>query len=318
MKLCASFLFLILGIVDASTKVAVIELGFGGSVRRTTSQSRATSAEGVISFIKAMHGTRTLQHAGMPVVPDLFKKADAGVIVGLSGSGVNLESMPSIAELFDVENKFVVGHMETNGANCNTLISIAKTSEEIAGALPESVLKASEKGVLAGVKMTVSDSTAADGVDKDIGAMINEMDMKFKQDGKTVVLYLVVEGDSSLERQRRLNDVNQDGGGQQGKYYFLQKKSYYDNQEGGNNGENDENPFAQMFAGYYGYGYYKTNGEWYTPYKSMFQIQYFNVVLWTAVGLFLVFFTSFLMMLFMPLEADTLLFGESAKMIGED
>jgi hypothetical protein len=46
----------------------------------------------------------------------------------------------------------------------------------------------------------------------------------------------------------------------------------------------------------------------------MFQIQYFNIVLWTAVGLTLVLFFSVFLMINMPLMADTLLFGESAKM----
>ena len=40
--------------------------------------------------------------------------------------------------------------------------------------------------------------------------------------------------------------------------------------------------------GYYGYGYYNAYGEWVTPYKTMFQIQYFNVVLWTSLGLCLI------------------------------
>jgi hypothetical protein len=46
----------------------------------------------------------------------------------------------------------------------------------------------------------------------------------------------------------------------------------------------------------------------------MFQIQYFNVVLWTAVGLTIVLFFSVYLMMNMPLMADTLLFGESSKM----
>ena len=45
----------------------------------------------------------------------------------------------------------------------------------------------------------------------------------------------------------------------------------------------------------------------------MFQIQYFNMVLWTSVGLTVVLFYTIYQMMDMPLEADTLLFGESAK-----
>jgi hypothetical protein len=49
----------------------------------------------------------------------------------------------------------------------------------------------------------------------------------------------------------------------------------------------------------------------------MFQIQYFNVVLWTSITLVVLTFATVSMMINMPLEADTLLFGESAKMVGE-
>jgi len=55
-----------------------------------------------------------------------------------------------------------------------------------------------------------------------------------------------------------------------------------------------------------------------TPYKTMFQIQYFNVVLWTAIGLTITLISTIYLMLYMPLMPDTLLFGESAKVMGDD
>ena len=55
-----------------------------------------------------------------------------------------------------------------------------------------------------------------------------------------------------------------------------------------------------------------------TPYKTMFQIQYFNVVTWTAIGLALILIFCFFLMVYMPLEPDTLLFGESAKIVGDE
>jgi hypothetical protein len=45
----------------------------------------------------------------------------------------------------------------------------------------------------------------------------------------------------------------------------------------------------------------------------MFQIQYFNVVLWTSLGLAAILFFAIYMMVYMQLMADTLLFGESAR-----
>jgi hypothetical protein len=106
--------------------------------------------------------------------------------------------------------------------------------------------------------------------------------------GRTMVVHLVVEND----RPSRPNAASR----------RLQE----------NNGNNQ----AQQADGYYGYGYYK-NGVWVTPYKTMFQIQYFNVVTWTSIGLALVMCYTFYKMLYMPLEPDTLLFGESAKLVGE-
>ena len=92
-----------------------------------------------------------------------------------------------------------------------------------------------------------------------------------------------------------------------------------DGQDGeGQDGEGDDaNGNANANNGYYGYGYYNAYGEWVTPYKTMFQIQYFNVVLWTAIGLTVALFFVVYLMITMPLMADTLLFGESAKMVGE-
>merc|ERR1712157_194768 len=62
------------------------------------------------------------------------------------------------------------------------------------------------------------------------------------------------------------------------------------------------------------YGYYNDYGEWVTNYRTIFQIQYYNVVLWTTVGLFTLAYVSNVMLVNMPLMEDTLLFGESAKM----
>jgi hypothetical protein len=88
-------------------------------------------------------------------------------------------------------------------------------------------------------------------------------------------------------------------------------------EEEGEEGDEDGNNNANGNNGYYGYGYYNAYGEWVTPYKTMFQIQYFNVVLWTSVALVLVLFFTVYLMINMPLMADTLLFGESAKMAGD-
>uniref|UniRef100_A0A7S2YB49 Uncharacterized protein n=1 Tax=Entomoneis paludosa TaxID=265537 RepID=A0A7S2YB49_9STRA len=316
MKIAASLLVLA-SAADAFTRVAVVELGVGGTVRRTSSKSSESTVEGVNSFVQLMHGGRQLQHAGMPVVPDLFQKADGGVVLGLSGQGVDVAEMPAVAALLEEEKDGVVGHLSTNGKHCNSIVSRATSVEEVSEEeLPVAMEKASKKQSLSGVKMTVKDTAAASSVDKEVADLIRDLHKKTKEQGKTVVLYLVVEEESSVSR-RRLADQQQDGQNQAGKYVFFTKSG---NQNGGDNngGNNDNNPYAQMFAGYYGFGYYNSYGEWVTPYKSMFQIQYFNVVLWTAIGLAVILGWVIMMMMYMPLEPDTLLFGESAKMIGDD
>lgn len=308
-------LFALLGVVNAATRIAVVELGVGGTVRRTSSQSNLASVEGVNSFIQTMHGGRKLQHAGMPVVPDLFQKADSGVILGVSGQGVDVAEMPSVAALLEEEKDGVVGHLQTNGQHCHALVSRASAVFEASGSeISDVVEKATEKSNLAGVKVDVNDSASAAAVDKEVESMIRDMEKKAKDEGKTVVVYLVIEEEASVAR-RRLQDQGGQGQNQDGDivYFSKQDGQYY----AGGNGY-DDNQYAQYFAGYYGYGYYVDGDHWVTPYKTMFQIQYFNVVLWTAIGLVVVLIWVILMMMYMPLEPDTLLFGESAKMIGDD
>ena len=99
MKLSFLLFTLCVPSLEAATRVAVLELGKGGTVRRTTSNDVETSVEGVASFWNALHQQqgrrRKLQHAGMTVVPDLFNKPDAGIVIGISGNGVDLETMPN-------------------------------------------------------------------------------------------------------------------------------------------------------------------------------------------------------------------------------
>lgn len=86
--------------------------------------------------------------------------------------------------------------------------------------------------------------------------------------------------------------------------------------DGDEEGNNDNNN-GQNQNGYYGYGYYDAYGNWVTPYKTMFQIQYFQIVLWTSVSLVVLLFYVIYKMIDMPLLPDTLLFGESAKAVGD-
>jgi hypothetical protein len=307
MKSCLFVAAALAAAVDASTTVAVLELGKGGAVRRTTSKRSETSVSGVASFWSNLHDTgRKLQHAGMTVVPDLFNKADSGIVLGLMGSGLDLSAMPNLSGLVENEGDHVVGHMTLQGANGASLLNKAGSVETVAPSSLSSVAKSSKKGLSA--LSVVVDEDDASIVDKEVSALIQAMHKDAMDAGKTVILHLVVEEQEDASRRRRLarrlEDQQEEGGQDE------EDQNQDQNQEGENANGNANN-------GYYGYGYYNAYGEWVTPYKTMFQIQYFNIVLWTSIGLVIALSFTVYLMINMPLMTDTLLFGESAKAIGD-
>jgi hypothetical protein len=303
MMMMKTALFAVLALsADAATRIAVLELGKGGTVRRTTSKNTVSNIPGVASFWSAVHTRgRSLQQAGMTVVPDLFNKADAGIVVGIQGSGVDLDNMPFISNLLSEEGGRVVGHMEIEGTHCGALMKTVGNVELVEPNMIAAAVKShADTPALSGFKTLVESANVAV-VEEQLQAFIENLERKAKADGTTIVLHVVVEEDpasasSNRRISRRLEDEADEGGDNQ-------------NQNQYNGGDS---------SGYYGYGYYNAYGEWVTPYKTMFQIQYFNVVLWTALGLILTLYFSVYLMIYMPLEPDTLLFGESAKMVGDE
>mmetsp|Transcript_2554 Transcript_2554/g.5756 ORF Transcript_2554/g.5756 Transcript_2554/m.5756 type:complete len:318 (-) Transcript_2554:63-1016(-) len=302
--------------VDAATRVAVIELGASGTVRRTTTASRneETSVDGVASFWSALHGYgRKLQHAGMPVVPDLFSRPESGVVVGLTGSGVDLDHMPTLDSLMknveDQDDERVVGHMQVHGKQCKKMLNNVQESEDNAsGSLKSAVETKVETSGFFGMHFDVTSANAAS-IDDQIASLLKEF-----ASSKPIVLHLIVEEEEGSARRRSLTsrlDGEEQSGAQGATTTQRRLEQEGGEGEGEDNGQNNNN-------GYYGYGYYNVYGEWVTPYKTMFQIQYFNVVLWTSLGLFAVLFFSIYLMIYMPLMADTLLFGESARVAHDD
>jgi hypothetical protein len=286
--------FLTLAGVEAATRIAVLEFGAGGSVHQSTSKNVDTTVAGVASFWGALHGDRRkLQHSGMPLVPDLFKKSDSGVVIGLSGSGVDLDLMPYVSSLVSEQRENVIGHLEVEGEQLNPLLSKVEGWETIDILSAADYAQAQgEKAGLSGFKVTV-DTVAAKGVDKQMKAVLSNLKSMADESGRTIVVHLVVEEEASTARPRRQS-----------------RRLQEDNQNQNANG-NDQ------YSGYYGYGYYDQNNNWVSTYKSMFQIQYFNVVLWTSIGLVIVLFFTISLMMNMPLEPDTLLFGESARVASD-
>merc|ERR1712051_251099 len=62
------------------------------------------------------------------------------------------------------------------------------------------------------------------------------------------------------------------------------------------NGNNQE-----YFQGQNKYGYVNAYGEWVSTYKTMYQIQKSNIIIWTSVIMIVVTIVSTGMMIFMPL-----------------
>jgi hypothetical protein len=313
--------------VQAATRVAVIELGKTGTVRRTTtaSKNQDASSDGVVSFWSALHGhagQRKLQHAGMSVVPDLFSRPDSGVVIGLTGSdGVDLENLPTVRGLLMDAEQYshnvsvegsVVGHMEVQGHKCqNMMKKIQSVKATDATSFSATFEEEAQIPGLSGIQAEVNPSNAAS-IDAQIASLLSS----FEKNGKTVVVHLVVEEDNGASRRRRLSRrLEQEGEGQEGEN--RQEGQGEENAE--NNGEEenaDGNANGQQnnaMNGYYGYGYYNSYGEWVTPYKTMFEIQYFNVVLWTSLGLAAVLFFSIYLMVFMPLVRFCKLFVVVAR-----
>lgn len=302
-----SVIFSVLLSANAVTRVAVVELGKRGAVQKTNSRDPLTTVSGVASFWSALHSPgRRLQHAGMALVPDLFNKAGDGLVVGLKGSGVDLDVMPFVNSLLEEDMNGVVGHFEVNGFKGDALLNKVSNSEDVdASAFASSCSRHAKSSGLTGMITNVASNDSA-GIDGQLRDLIKTLDAEATAAGNTVVLHLVVEEEEGSARRRllsrRLEDEEADEGDQ----------DQDENQDAdGNNNANQNN-------GYYGYGYYNSYGEWVTPYKTMFQIQYFNVVLWTAIGLTVILFFTVYLMINMPLMPDTLLFGESAKLVGDD
>merc|ERR1711957_316692 len=151
-----------------------------------------------------------------------------------------------------------------------------------------------------------SDESAAE-VDASLSSSLKAITNHSKQNSATFIVHIFVEENEEvfntrLMNRRRLEDANDDG-------------------EEDDAAAADEEEDADMYYAGQSYGnqfmYQKANGVYYNPYRSINEIQSYNVLLWTAIGLFTILFTAFYKMLNMRLLPDTLLFGESAKVVAE-
>lgn len=280
-------------VADATT-VAVLEFGKGGSVHRASGASQTTSPNGVMSFWRSLHEAgndgeprkeRATQFPGMSVVPDLFSRADGGVVVGIMGSSIDLESMPTVAGIIEdsAAAAGTVGHIHVEGSHGNQLMRKLSSKPLDAANFEKSFeskanASFSTKGnKLEAVSVLVNDTKEAADVDASLARMLKKIASDAESSGSTIVVHLVFDG-KTVDANRRLNNDNNN------------------DRDNANNNNNNYNNYSG---------------------PSIFQIQYYNICLWTALGLFGILLSANFMTMYMPLMPDTLLFGESAKMVAE-
>ena len=294
------------------TTVTILEFGKGGTVHAAANINNAagtvtTTPDAMTSFWKAMHPSLSKDgkysshvYAGMSVVPDLFAKADMGVIVGLGGNVAEyLDQMPTTLALLSgsngnsAEKNAYIGQAKIAGHVTNTLIQGVSTPKITAAA----AVKVTENQV-----MNAADAKEADDQLRQLIQRIKE-DVSSAANDKTVVVHLVIESVvpemsvASSANRRRLQEDNQNQ--QQGNNNNKNQQGNNQNQQ--QNGQNYNNNNNGGNSNYY-YG------------KTMYEIQTFNVITWTAVGLVVLIFMVIGAFIDMPLMPDTLLFGHSAKM----
>lgn len=256
---------------SAETTVAVLEFGPGGSVRRTASIDESTPA-GAASFFSAMHTPSKAhrQQSGMSLVPDIFNRADAGIVLGLSGSGV--ASMSTAMDLLAGGAADVVGTFVTTGTSADVMKRASKNAEAVSDEFERHLVAAAEKASseeMQVMSLSVNDESAT-AADQQLNRMLASLKAQAKESGKTIVVHVVVDAPPS---RRRLEDVQQA----------------------------QDDAVNQDASGYY-YGQ-----------KTMYEIQNFNVIAWTTVGLVVLVMYVMSHFIAMPLMPDTLLHGEAAK-----
>jgi len=307
---------------STSTTVAVLEIGTGGTVRKTTSTNTHATVKAVSSFWAHLHDmgnharrtTKNLPPAGMNMVPDFFQKANGGLLVGLSLVDMTQEelaSMNTIQSILDSTHGNVVGYFDMKGSHMKSLLQHRDedTSEccfEFGKKLDDSVdiivssPKAENKVQSISLKMSERNTDSAAQADSHVSKMLNALTNEAQASGSTYIVHLVMEQTGS--RNHLMMPMEGDSQSRR-----LEQVEAQEEEEGEGDG-------SKNGSVYYGYGYYDANGNWYTPYRTIFQMQFYQVCLWTALGLFSMVLLSMGKMVNMHLMPDTLLHGESAKM----
>lgn len=254
-----------------------------------TNQAASTTIGGVTSFWNAMHDiplavpagkrnlsttdrikagisrTSTMQVSGLSMVPDMFQRADGGLALALIGNVDDL--LNDMPTLSELTQKQRVGSFNVKGQKAMDLITTMFADEDVTpGDAAAAVLKAKIDGA-EGNKLqgAIIEVDDAKKVDAQLKAIMNDVQSR---EG-TFVLHIVTEDGA----RRRLDE------------------------EGSNDEEEEENEDGDEDG--------EDDGSQSDNYRTIFQIQYFNTVLWTALGLVLVLAYCINLMINMPLMVSS-------------
>merc|ERR1712238_538811 len=145
------------------------------------------------------------------------------------------------------------------------------------GAIENAVHK--EGNTLESMTVKVENDESAAKVDSSLIRILKELEELMKSTDKTVLVHLIVDEEEGAARRRLISRRLKEGESEDEILRQLE-----DNEDENNNDASSA------------YGYVNDYGEYVIIYKSMFNIQYFNIVLWTSLGLLTVFGVSTYMM----------------------
>ena len=265
------------------TTVTVLELGPGGpAVHRTTSPDAEVPASAVASLWDALHPASGRQsqrrRAAAGTAPGMTLSSDPFVSPD-AGLVVGLtgpaagRAVRSLLESSAGAGARVVGTVDVAGENAHRDLMRA------AGAVDGGVEKAAEaalggKGAMGAASLAVEDGEAAS------EALVRALEA-MKSSGKSAVFHLVVdEGEREEDKSARRRLEGED-----------------EQAEGDGEGEEDQ----------------QSSSSYSSNYKTMYEIQTFNLYLWTSVGLVTILFMVMGAFVDMRLFPDTLLHGAVTK-----
>lgn len=274
------------------TRVTVLEIGEGGVVRQTgSSQHGYESAEAVRSFWSSLHGDDGRHHhetyPSMSMVPDFFHRADGGLILGFNEPLGNMEEVQRFSSKYRVGEFAVldeaVQHVLPDGTG------VVKYPEDLEYELKSSLEMFSDGNHLK--KLSFTGPVFSERI---LSSFLVDLAKLSKAHGKTLIVHLVY------------NDEEDDTAAV-GTAATLPEQTSRRLQNAGT--------VTAKGSIFNGFSYYKDGKVLYSPSKTIYEIQTFNVYMWTAIGLFLVVFTGVSKFANMQLYPDTLLFGEAGKPI---